>query len=469
MKIKLAKKFMAMFFTLCMMISLVPVKISAAEGDTTNIEEINITDVSGELWSNQDVKFAKIDESSNYTIESQKWYSSESEQITPSSAKLKPKAGESYSLIINFTAKDGYVFPIKSESNTFYNGIFKVNGAQCDTAVTAVTSDMKNLTATLFSLTKVKGVTDIPGGGNTIVKTTVNDNYTDCQVTDDINLRKNSDYIIDFTKEDNLSIALRSMADLEGTKYYKFANSDNNSLIETEDVSEALIKIVGNKSENKAIMTLISDIDTDISYTLKFIRTQYTGSKLTYKEDTVRDEETGKNVIKEIRDDYYTRYHFDCQLNLIAYTPDYNVIEGTNSSWVQNSEGTLTFRADGDFSKFAGIKIDDEWVEPENYTAVSGSTVVTLKNKYLQTLSADEHKLTFAYTDGEVSTNFAIEESNEIYENSNNNDLEELEKDSNNPKTGDNSNMILWISLLVVSVLAILGMIIYSRKKKNRV
>ncbi|MBD9218781.1 MAG: efflux RND transporter periplasmic adaptor subunit [Clostridiales bacterium] len=170
MKIKLAKKFMAMFFTLCMMISLVPVKISAAEGDTTNIEEINITDVSGELWSNQDVKFAKIDESSNYTIESQKWYSSESEQITPSSAKLKPKAGESYSLIINFTAKDGYVFPIKSESNTFYNGIFKVNGAQCDTAVTAVTSDMKNLTATLFSLTKVKGVTDIPGGGNTIVK-----------------------------------------------------------------------------------------------------------------------------------------------------------------------------------------------------------------------------------------------------------------------------------------------------------
>lgn len=456
MKIKLAKKFMAIFFTFCMIVSLVPIPAFAAEGDA-NIEEINITDVSDELWSNRDVKFAKVDENSNYTIESQKWYSSDSEQITPSSEKLKPKAGESYSLIINFAAKDGYVFPIKSESNTFYNGIFKVNGAQYDGGVIAVTSDMKNLTATIFPVTKV---TDILEGGNTIVKTTVRDNYTDCQVTDDINLKKNSDYIIDFTKEDNLSMALRSMADLEGTKYYEFANNEKNNLIEAKNTSEALLKIVGNKSENKAIMTLVSDIDTSTSYTLDFTRTQYTGSKLTYT-DTTEDEETGKKVINEIRDDYYTKYHFNCKLNLIVDAPNYNIIEGANSSWKQNSDGTLTFRADGDFSKFVGIKVDDSWVDPENYTAVSGSTIVTLKNEYLKTLSVDEHKLTFAYTDGEVSTNFTVAElgkkEEEIYEN------------SDNPKTGDNSNMVLWISLIVISVLGIIGMIIYTRKKKRRV
>ena len=61
----------------------------------------------------------------------------------------------------------------------------------------------------------------LPGGGSITVETTVRDNYADSNVTDDINLTIGEDYIIDFTKEDNLSIALKSMADLEKTKYYK--------------------------------------------------------------------------------------------------------------------------------------------------------------------------------------------------------------------------------------------------------
>ena len=34
------------------------------------------------------------------------------------------------------------------------------------------------------------------------------------------------------------------------------------------------------------------------------------------------DKETGTIVINEIRDDYYTRYHFNCKLNLIAVTEE---------------------------------------------------------------------------------------------------------------------------------------------------
>lgn len=631
MKTKLAKKFMAMFFTLFMMISFVPIQAFAAEGDT-NITEVNINGVSGELWSYKDVTFATVDENSNYTIESQKWTSTVG-NITPSDTNLKPKAREDYSFIITLSAKDGYVFPTKTESNVFYDGIFKVSGTQYDDAVPIVTSNGKNLTATLFPLTTVKGATDPSGGSGTIVNTTVRDNYTDCQVTDDINLKKGSDYIIDFTKEDNLSMALRSMADLEKTKYYKFANSDNNSLIETENVSEALIKIVGNKSENKAIMTLVSDIDKSTSYTLSFIRTQYTGSKLTYTE-TVYDDKTGKFVIEEIRDDYYTRYKFNCKLNLIVDTqqnnivelveingatlnfkdgdkpvftgtiPDdakymivyeawktdgegissdelfnyndhlpiwggklittfdknktytytfyfkttaqsgedswvfgpntklkingkevefvrdssdneqqfsgtakltmtpqeseenieYKVIEGANSSWIQNTDEELTFRIDGDLSKFIGIKVDDEWVDSENYTTASGSTIVALKNEYLQSLSEGKHKITFVYTDGEVSTNFETKESGKSVKDSDNNETEESPKNSDNtksekfiknsditqteefiknsdisksdnPKTEDSSNIFLWTSLLTISFLGMIGITIYNKKK----
>lgn len=178
----------------------------------------------------------------------------------------------------------------------------------------------------------------LPGGGSITVETTVRDNYTDSNVTDDINLTIGEDYIIDFTKEDNLSLALRSMADLEKTKYYKFANSDNNSLIEIENISEALLKIVGNKAENKAVMTLVDEESAGSSYSLQFMRTQYTGSMLTYT-GTFHDEQTGNDVIKEIRDDYYTRHHFNCKLNL--NTPD---IESGIIKNIRIDNATLSFK-----------------------------------------------------------------------------------------------------------------------------
>ncbi len=457
MKVKLSKKFTAMFFTLCMLVSFVPIQIFAAE---TDITEVNIKGVTNELWSSEKVTFATVDENSNYTIEDQKWCSSQSGSIIQPGEKLKPIEGEKYNFVITLNAKEGYVFPIKPKTAVFYDGVFKVNGTQYDNAAATVSSGRKTLTATLFAGTKVKGVTDNPGATD---ETTVRDNFTDCQVTDDINLKKGSDYVIDFTKEDNLSMALRAMSDLEKTKYYKFANSDKNHLVKTEDASEALIKIVGNKSKNRAIMTLVGNIDANASYALKFVYIEYTGSKLTYK-GTGQDEKTGKPIVKETRDEYYTRYHFNCKLNLINDSsttsqisdPDvYKIIEGENSSLIKNTDDTLTFRANGDLSKFAGIKIDDESIDPENYVTASGSTIVTLKNEYLKTLSVGEHKITFVYTDGECSTSFEIKESGEIYEN------------SENPQTGDNGNILLWTSLFLISALGILWMIIYNRKKKH--
>ena len=193
---------------------------------------------------------------------------------------------------------------------------------KADTVVTSGESDKPddasdNKASDQARESAVQGVTDILGKSNVEVKTTIRDNYTDCDVTDAINITEGKDYIIDFTKDDNLSLALRSMVDLDKTKYYKFTNSDNNSLIETENPEEALLKIVGHKDENKAVMTLVQSIDQDMSYQLNFRRTQYTGSKLTYT-DSKQDRETGKLIIYEIRDDYYTRYHFNCKLNLIA-------------------------------------------------------------------------------------------------------------------------------------------------------
>lgn len=187
------------------------------------------------------------------------------------------------------------------------------------------------------------GVTDVTGGSKVKVNTTVVPHYDDYQVTNDINLEKDKDYIIDFTKEDNLSKALSAMSDLEGTVYYKIVvNDDKTSLIKTEDNSEAIIKIVGNKQENKAVMTLIN-LDENKSYNLNFSYIKNIGSKLTYNSTDYGDgkilvgdpdsifnayEGSESIVINETRDDYYSRYFFNCKLNVIA-NPMQNIeIEG---------------------------------------------------------------------------------------------------------------------------------------------
>ena len=88
--------------------------------------------------------------------------------------------------------------------------------------------------------------------------------------------------------------------------------------------------------------------------------------------------------------------------------PDYRIIEGANGIWTQNSGDALIFRANGEFSKFIGVKVDGTLLTSDQYTAVSGSTVVTLKRDYLSSLSAGKHTLTVVFGDGDCSTEFEI-------------------------------------------------------------
>ena len=144
--------------------------------------------------------------------------------------------------------------------------------------------------------------------------------------------------------------------------------------------------------------------------------------------------------------------------------PPYSIIEGTNGSWTQNSDKTLVFHANGDFRKFTGVKVDDTPIDAENYTAVSGSTVITLKANYLNTLSVGTHKLTVDYNDGECSTNFEVKAaSGQIILIDPSQPAEPAEPQSN-PNTGDNSMMWLCIALLVVSGTCMAASLIHNRK-----
>ena len=144
----------------------------------------------------------------------------------------------------------------------------------------------------------------------------------------------------------------------------------------------------------------------------------------------------------------------------------YKVIEGANNSWTQNSDGTLTFRADGDFSKFTGIKVDGTLIDASNYTAVSGSTIVTLKADYLKKLSEGNHEITFVYVDGECSTTFEVKNAS-VDENAGSTQDGQDALSATYPKTGDSSNIFPLFALIIASGMGFVVTMGYSKKGKH--
>ena len=175
---------------------------------------------------------------------------------------------------------------------------------------------------------------------------------------------------------------------------------------------------------------------------------------------------------------------------------DYEILDGANTSWEQNSDGSLSIRGSGAISKFVGVKVDGNLVDVRNYTVKEGSTIVTLKADYLNTLSVGNHTFEIMWTDGTASTRFTVSKSDSgsaepkdndgnngkndntnntpatVPEDKNNNGTSGSQTDDNQqitaPKTGDNSHTVLWISLLGVSLAGLLSMIYVRKKKENK-
>ena len=305
----------------------------------------------------------------------------------------------------------------------------------------------------------------------TVVNTTVKNVYNDISSKGVIDLTGGQEYVIDFSKDDELTNGLKSFADLDKTLYYK---RDNEGLLATDNESEAVIKIVGNKSENKAILTAVN-VGTKKSEVFKGFHTKYTGSALNY-------DGTDGGIINETRTDYYTRctYEFTFQYVKEEVSPkEYKFTEGANQTYTIDESKNATFRIDADYSLFTNkVYVDNKLVDSTNYDSKSGSTVITLKDEYLKTLSVGEHTLKVAFSDnGEAITKFTIKEKqqntniednkNEQKQENNNLTNNDVQKENTiaNPKTGD--NVIVYFVMFSIAILGIITLAIVNTKRKK--
>lgn len=133
----------------------------------------------------------------------------------------------------------------------------------------------------------------------------------------------------------------------------------------------------------------------------------------------------------------------------------YEILSGDGNKYITDSKEDLVFKANGDFTKFTGIKVDGVSVDARYYTAISGSTIVILKNEYLATLSVGKHTLEITYTDGAAVCSFEVTRSSVPSEGNAGGESSEPPKSVEEKptkkaaKTSDDTASLLWMLLLV--------------------
>mgnify|MGYP004546397115 CR=1 FL=1 len=282
------------------------------------------------------------------------------------------------------------------------------------------------------------------------VNTKVENVYDDITSTGVIDLTNGQEYVIDFSKTDELTEGLKSFADLDKTLYYQVFNG---SLLVTDNASVAVIKIVGNREENKAILTAVN-VGTKKSEVFKGFHMQFTGAALDYSDIDI-------GIKLETRYDYYTRctYEFTFQYVKEEVSPkEYKFTEGANQIYTIDESKNAIFRIDADFSLFDGkLYIDGTLIDAKNYKAESGSTIITLNKEYVDTLSVGEHTIKVEFSDsGFATTKFEVKAKQVNTEKT---------EDITNPQTGDNIGV--YIILSIISVLGIAATVVINNKKKR--
>ena len=138
---------------------------------------------------------------------------------------------------------------------------------------------------------------------------------------------------------------------------------------------------------------------------------------------------------------------------------EYELLEGKEQKYENDN---LIFKSNGDYSLFNNVEINGIELEKDNYVVEKGSTIVTLKNNYLKTLSNGTYNLKINYTDGGyVETTFIVEKTGETQSGNGSSQSEE-----ENPKTFDGIGSSIFMG--TISLIGLVGATIYL-KKKNKV
>ena len=273
----------------------------------------------------------------------------------------------------------------------------------------------------------------------------------------------------DNVTEDDREALDKAKADLEKALEEYGTNYTDDELAKTQSDLERVNESLKVLDDVKAVEDLIAELPDsvepdDLDTVQSILDANDAYNALTDYEKSL--------VSEDVKEKLYT---------LTAGISAYMVYEGSGGIWTIGQDGTLTFTANGAYSKFTGIKVDGKDVDESNYTAESGSTIITLNADYLDTLSVGTHTLTVLYTDGEAEAEFEVKEAPEEATNPSQEDdgkkddtpksddttAPKSDDSMTSPKTNDDSYTALTGAIIFFIGGAVIFILLYSKRKKH--
>ena len=154
----------------------------------------------------------------------------------------------------------------------------------------------------------------------------------------------------------------------------------------------------------------------------------------------------------EVCDKYFSDEKAEHEITLedtiIAKLP--KLISGANQEWTKGSKDGLTFKVDTDINEFKKVLVDGKELKDINYDIKSGSTILTLKSSFLDTLSAGKHQICLEFNNGTIEAYFTVK----------------VKETTTVPETGEQTNLYLWAMLAIASSASLL--VLRRYKKYNR-
>lgn len=158
------------------------------------------------------------------------------------------------------------------------------------------------------------GVTDVVGGSDVRVNTTVVPHYTDCALPSKVTLKKGQPYTHDFLDVEG-GIPETLASEVVEVKYYR-ADAASGILVEVQDASMSDVTARFEPVGNHMRLTLtFTGGAAGGSYRLTRNEALYIGTALEY---TGTDYEGSSITVNETRDDYYLRYVINSEITLVA-------------------------------------------------------------------------------------------------------------------------------------------------------
>ena len=89
-----------------------------------------------------------------------------------------------------------------------------------------------------------------------------------------------------------------------------------------------------------------------------------------------------------------------------GFTPE--IIQGDKATWTKGDGQPLSFTSNAAYADFQEARVDGQTLDPVHYTVEQGSTIVTLKAAYLESLDPGGHTLDIVSSTGTATATFTI-------------------------------------------------------------